>query len=331
MTHGQRVSAALLAAIAVLAVDSLAEDKKRDPNAISNRNVGRGVNLYSLERELALGREMAQDVQMQSRVIDDPVISEYVNRIGQNLVRNSDAQVPFTIKVLESQEVNASALPGGFFFVNAGLLLAADSEAELAGVMAHEIAHVAARHATRQASRAMIANYATIPLIFVGGWAGYAIRQAVGVAVPLGFLRFSRGFEREADFLGLQYVYKTGYDPTAFVDFFERIEVLEKKHPGTLAKAFSTHPLTKERIRAGQQEIQEILMAQPQYVVNTSEFNEVKTRLEALYGRGRADKRRDQPILRRRPSSGSMDAGGANVGDSEDGPSESKRFRTATY
>ena len=232
--------------------------------------------------------------------------------------------------MLESEEVNASALPGGFFFVNFGLILRAETEAELAGVMAHEIAHVAARHATRQASRAAIANHATIPMIFLGGWAGYAIRHAAGAAIPLGFLRFSRGFEREADFLGLQYLYKAGYDPTAFVDFFEKIEVLEKKHPGTLAKAVSTHPLTKGRLRAGQKEIQEILTAQPQCVVNTSEFNEVKARLEALYGPGRDDKRGDQPILRRRSRSGSSEQA-VRARRGQDEPPKLKRSRMATH
>src|SRR5581483_2964178 len=159
-----------------------------------------------------------------SRLIEDPVITEYVNRVGQNLVRNSDAQVPFTIKVIDSDEVNAFALPGGFFYVNTGLILAADTEAELAGVMAHEIAHVAARHGTRNASKAELANWMSLPLIFLGG--------------PIGF--GARGAEREADYLGLQYMYKAGYDPQAFVDFFEKIEAKEKSRPGTLAKAFST-------------------------------------------------------------------------------------------
>src|SRR6185503_919693 len=200
-------------------------------------------------------------------------VAEYINRVGQNIVRNSDAKVPFTIKVVEDESINAFALPGGFFFVNTGLILKTENEAELAGVMAHEIAHVAARHGTKQATRGQLANIGTIPLIFLGGWAGYAIRQGAGLAIPMGFLTFSRGFEREADFLGLQYLYKSGYDPNAFVDFFEKIQSLEKKKPGSVSKVFSTHPMTDDRIKAAQDEIQKILNPKPEYVVTTSEFN----------------------------------------------------------
>jgi predicted Zn-dependent protease len=234
------------------------------------------------------------------------VIAEYVNRVGQNLVRNSDAKVPFTIKVLDSEEVNAFALPGGFFFVNSGLILKADNESELAGVMAHEIAHVAARHGTRQATRGTIINYASIPLIFMGGWTGYAIRQGAGLAIPLGFLTFSRGFEAEADMLGLEYMYKAGYDPTSFVDFFEKIQTLEKKKPGTLSKVFSTHPMTDDRIKSAQKNISEILKAKPEYVLNTSEYNDVKNRLAMLHNRRRIDTKEDssRPTLRRSPGSG---------------------------
>ncbi len=205
---------AMLALLNTLSVGAFAgDDKKKDPDAIGDRNVGEGINFYSLEKEIALGKQLAQEVERQAKVIDDPIIAEYVNRVGQNLVRNSDAKVPFTIKVLDTEEVNAFALPGGFFFVNSGLILKAESEAELAGVMAHEIAHVAARHGTRQATKGDLLQIGTIPLIFMGGWAGYAIRQGAGLAIPMGFLTFTRANEREADYLGLQYLYKSGTIP----------------------------------------------------------------------------------------------------------------------
>ena len=294
---------------AVLSVGlAAAKDNKgstKNPDDIGNRAVGRGINLYSLEKEIAIGKELAQEVERQAKIVDDPVISEYVNRIGQNLVRNSDAKVPFTIKVIDAEEVNAFALPGGFFFVNTGLIMKAESEAELAGVMAHEIAHVAARHGTRQATKGTIANLASIPLIFMGGWTGYGVRQAASVLIPIGFLKFSRSYEAEADLLGLQYIYKTGYDPTAFVDFFEKIQTLEKRKPGTMSEVFSTHPMTDDRIKQSQKNIQEYLKAKPEYVVNTSEFDTVKARLIAMENRHKVDdKDLNKPRLRKKPGAG---------------------------
>lgn len=298
----------LLAALSLLAPGVFAGDnKKKDPEEIGNRDVGKGVNFFSLEKEIALGKQLAQEVERQAKIIDDPVIAEYVSRVGQNLVRNSDAKVPFTIKVLDSEEVNAFALPGGFFFVNSGLILKAESEAELAGVMAHEIAHVAARHGTRQATRGEIAQIGMIiaSIAIPYGWTGYAIRQGAGLAIPLGFLQFSQAMEREADYLGLQYMYKAGYDPTAFVDFFEKIQTLEKRKPGTLSKVFSTHPMTDNRIKAAQDEIQKILAPKPEYVVSTSEFNDVKGRLGMLHNRRKVDNEDpSRPKLRRAPGSG---------------------------
>jgi beta-barrel assembly-enhancing protease len=283
-----------------------AEDPEKDPDQIGNRNVSGKVNFYSLEKEIALGKQLASEVERQAKIINDPVIAEYVNRVGQNLVRNSDAKVPFTIKVIDSEEVNAFALPGGFFFVNSGLIMKADNEAELAGVMAHEIGHVAARHGTRQATRGEIAQLGMIPLIFMGGWTGYGLYQAASVLVPIGFLQFSQRMESEADLLGLEYMYKAGYDPTAFVDFFEKIETLEKRKPGTMSKVFSTHPPTDARIRASQKNIQDYLKAKPEYVVTTSEFDSVKSRLMAMHNKRKVDGPVDptRPTLRRAPGSG---------------------------
>jgi predicted Zn-dependent protease len=298
-------SFSLLLILAVAAPNAFCgSNPKKDPEQIGTRDVGKGVNFYSLEKEMAIGKSLALEVEKQAKIITDPTVSEYVNRLGQNLVRNSDAKVPFTIKVIDGEEVNAFALPGGYFFVYSGLILKADNEAELAGVMAHEIAHVAARHGTRQATRGEIAQLSTIPLIFLGGWTGYGIRQAANVLVPVGFLKFSRGFESEADMLGLEYMYKTGYDPTAFVDFFEKIETLEKRKPGTMSKVFSTHPMTDDRIRAAQKNIQELLVAKPEYVVTTSEFNDVKARLLAMHNHRKMDvEDPNKPRLRRAPGS----------------------------
>lgn len=321
MTSRFTLTARLSLAVCLMTTAAWAgKDKKKDPEEIGNRDVGRGVNFYSLEKEIALGKQLAQEVESQAKVIDDPVIAEYVNRLGQNLVRNSDAKVPFTIKVLQSEEVNAFALPGGFMFVNSDLVLKADDEAELAGVMAHEIAHVAARHGTRQATRGTIANYASLPLLFMGGWTGYAIAQAASMAIPLGFLRFSRAFESEADMLGLQYMYKSGYDPTALVSFFEKLESMEKAKPGTLSKVFSTHPMTEDRVRDTQKRIEE-LQAKPEYVVTTSEFNDVKARLAMMEGRRKVDvKDESRPRLRKNPNGTVTDADGKPQTDQDDRP-----------
>ena len=304
------------------------DGSKNDVNAIGNRKVGgRGLgDWYSLEGEIRMGKQYAQEVEATSKLVRDPLVTEYVNRIGQNLVRNSDAQVPFTIKVIDSDEVNAFALPGGFFYVNSGLILAADEESELAGVMAHEIAHVAARHATRQMTRAQWANIGTIPLIFVGGGIGYAVRSVAGLGLPLTFLSFSRSFESEADYLGLQYMYKAGYDPNAFVQFFEKLQAREKKKPGTLAKAFSTHPQTPDRITKSQDEISKILPARAQYVVTTSEFADVKARLAGIENRRKLvdDKPGNKPTLRRTANT-DKDKNGDSGNNQDDRPTLHRR------
>jgi predicted Zn-dependent protease len=292
----------------VVPLPALAQDDKKPKNSdvenIGNRDINKGIgniNFMSLEKEIALGRQLAAEIERQVKILEDPTVNEYVNRVGQNLVRNSDAKVPFTIKVVESEEINAFALPGGFFYVNTGLILAADDEAELAGVMAHEIAHVTARHGSENASKAQLVNLASIPLIFLGGAAGFGIRQAAGFLIPMQFLQFSRKAESEADFLGVQYLYKTGYDPGAAVSFFEKLQAKESAKPGTMSKMFSTHPPTGDRITSTKANIEKVLPDREEYVVTTSEFQKIRTHLTALENRQPADdEESNRPSLKRR-------------------------------
>lgn len=299
---------------------------QEDVNAVGSRNIGgRGLgNWYSTESEIKMGRQYAAEIDKSTKFITDPVVVEYINRIGQNLVKNSDAKVPFTIKVIDSDEVNAMALPGGFFYVNSGLILAADEEAELAGVMAHEIAHVAAHHAAREMTRMNIAQIGMIPtMIFVGGWTGYGIYEGAQFALPITFLSFSREFEAQADYLGVQYMYRSGYDPQAFVSFFEKIQALEKRKPGSMSKAFSSHPQTPDRIQHSQEEIASILPPRAEYMVSTSEFEDVKARLARIQNKRRLmDSKDKKPALRRASTnSGSGNSSSGNdQSNSDDRP-----------
>ncbi|MCU1298563.1 MAG: peptidase Ste24p [Acidobacteriaceae bacterium] len=313
-------------------VKSYHDGSVRDIDAIGNRNIGcqRSMgNWYSIEKQIAMGKEYSMQVESTSKLVTDPVITEYVNRVGQNLVRNSDALVPFTIKVVDSDEINAFALPGGFFYVDSGLILAADNEAELAGVMSHEIAHVAACHAARENTRGQLMNLASIPLIMIGGPIGYAGYQAAGLLVPLGFLKFSRGFESEADYLGVEYMYKAGYDPQSFTAFFEKVKNLEKHKPGTISKAFDSHPQTPDRIAKTQQEINTLLPAEPQYKVDTSEFQDVKARLSSIENRHKIDSNHEdgKPTLRRASHPTSTD-GGKSDDSADDRPTLKRRNDT---
>ncbi len=274
-----------------------------DVSAVGNRDIGgRGMgNWYSTDTEIKMGKMYAMEIEKSTKFITDPVITEYVNRVGQNIVRNSDCKVPFTIKVIDSDEINAMALPGGFFYVNSGLILNADEEAELAGVMAHETAHVCAHHAVREQTRANYAQLGTIPLIFIGGWTGYGIYEAASVGVPMTFLHFSREFEAQADYLGVQYMYRAGYDPQAFISFFEKVQALEKRKPGMVSKAFSDHPQTPDRILHSQEEIARILPPKDEYTVTTSEFDDIKARLARIENKRRLtdSKDKNKPSLRR--------------------------------
>jgi predicted Zn-dependent protease len=279
------------------------EPKNSNVEAIGNRDINKGNwNFTSLEKEIALGRSLATEIEKQVKLVKDPEITEYVSRVGQNIVRNSDAKVPFTIKVIDSEEINAFALPGGFLYVNSGLITTADEESELAGVLAHEIAHVAARHGTEQQAKSTIADFARIPLVIFSGGLAQLVYNVYGLVVPLQFLQFSRGAEAEADYLGVQYLYKTGYDPSAFISYFEKVQAQEKKKPGKLSKIFSTHPPTADRIEKSQKNIATILPERDEYVLSTSEFDQIKAKLIALDNARKpvAGEESKRPTLKRR-------------------------------
>ncbi len=294
-----------------------------DVAAVGNRDIGgRGLgNWYSTDTEIKMGKTYADEVEKSSKLITDSVVDEYVNRIGQNIVKNSDCKVPFTIKVIDSDEINAFALPGGFFYVNSGLILNADEEAELAGVMAHETAHVCAHHAVREMTRMNYAQLGTIPLIFIGGWTGYGIYEAASIGIPITFMRFSREFEAQADFLGVQYMYRAGYDPQAFITFFEKVQALEKRKPGAVAKVFADHPQTPDRILHTQEEIARILPARDEYMVTSSEFDDVKARLARIENKRRLTDTKGvtRPSLRR--ASTGTDTTGSQTSQTDDGTS----------
>jgi predicted Zn-dependent protease len=292
-----------------------------DVGSVGNRDIGgRGLgNWYSTDTEIKMGKTYADEIEKSSKFITDPVVTEYVNRVGQNIVKNSDCKVPFTIKVIDSDEINAFALPGGFFYVNSGLILNADEEAELAGVMAHETAHVCAHHAVREMTRMNYAQLGTIPLIFIGGWTGYGIYEAASIGIPITFMKFSREFEAQADFLGVQYMYRAGYDPQAFITFFEKIQALEKRKPGAVAKVFADHPQTPDRILHSQEEIARILPPKDEYMVTTSEFEDVKARLARIENKRRLTDTKGvtRPSLRR-ASTGPDDGTGSASSKTDD-------------
>jgi beta-barrel assembly-enhancing protease len=301
-----------------------------DVSAVGNRDIGaRGMgNWYSVDTEIKMGKMYASEIEKSSKFITDQTINEYVNRVGQNIVKNSDCKVPFTIKIIDSDEINAFALPGGFFYVNSGLILNADEEAELAGVMAHETAHVCAHHAVREQTRMNYAQLGTIPLIFIGGWTGYGIYEAASIGVPITFLHFSREFEAQADYLGVQYMYRAGYDPQAFISFFEKVQALEKRKPGMVAKAFSDHPQTPDRILHSQEEIARILPPRDEYTVTTSEFDDIKARLARIENKRRLtdSKDKNKPSLRRASTGSGDPTSGTGTGtDPSDQPTLHRR------
>ena len=318
-----------------------------DPAMIGKRNINTGLIAKmsgSTEKEVRQGREAAAEVDRQAKFIDDPIITEYVNRVGQNIVLHSDAKVPFTIKVIDSDEVNAFALPGGFFYVNKGLLLAADNEAELAGVMAHEIAHVAARHAVENQTKATLLEYAAIGgSIFLGGIPGMIYQNTAGIGLLGIFMKFSRSAEEEADKLGVQYMYAAGYDPGAMATMFEKLEAKNKKKPGFIARAFATHPAPPDR-RASAQALAARFPEHEEYVISSSEFQRVKGRLLKLSNARAATgtiqgsdngNAPDRPTLKRRSptpddTSTTTTDGDQKPAETQQGPPKLKRNDGAT-
>jgi len=296
---------ALAAAGAFAADDQKPKNQKDDPNQIGNRDTGKCLNFYSIDKEIAMGKQLAEEVMRQVKAVDDPLLGEFVNRVGQNLVRNSDAKMPFTFRVVEDETPNAFALPGGFIFVNTGLIKIASEEDEFAGAVAHEIAHVAARHLTCRATKGQLANILSLPLgMVLGGWTGYAVRQGAGIGMQTIFAGFSRADETEADYLGVQYMYATGYDPNGAVSIFEKLMSLQRTKPGAVSRVLASHPLDSQRIDNTQKEIQRILPAKPEYVVSTSEYHDMRERLIQSQNRRKSDENGNRPRLRAAPGTG---------------------------
>lgn len=304
-------SVATALVVMLLAPVGFAERKHGDVDKIGNRDINGRIagifpNFVSLEKEIQIGAQYAEMFEQTARLIEDPVVVEYVDRVGQNIVKHSDAKVPFVIKVVDTDEVNAFALPGGYFYVNKGLLLEAENESELAGVMAHEIAHVTARHATERMTKSQLMQFGALPLLFVGGyWTQMAMQNGLGMGMSLAVLGITRKSESEADQLGTQYSWNTGYDPNGFITFFEKLQAKEKNKPGKFTSFMRTHPSLDNRIELVQKEMS-LLPPKDEYLVTTSEFDRVKGRLiqidskQVMAGAGAANGGAKRPTLKRK-------------------------------
>jgi len=310
------VCLAILVALAVCPLT--AEDQKADVNDIGNRKVAHR-SIISEQKEIAYGKELSSQVDKQSKLVTDPVINEYVNRVSQNVARNSDLKVPLTVKVIDDPSINAFALPGGFLYVNSGVLRAADEESQVAGVVAHEIAHVAARHWASEMTKQTLVQYAMIPLMFtplsIGAYYGI---EAAMQGLPIAFLKFNRNDEAEADYLGLQYMYKAGYDPDSYVAFFGKVVQEERRSPGSVPEIFMDHPPTADRIVKCEQEIKKILPSKPEYLVSTSEFSDIKSRVSTILTAQLKQKGKSGPTLEK-PKASDKTSGGQTTGTSTAG------------
>ena len=303
MKNARSVFMLLIASFLLLASAAWAGDNKKDDvSQIGNRKVAKR-SIISQEKEIGIGKQYATEIERNAKMLTDPVVNEYVNRVAQNIARNSDLTVPLTVKVIDSPEINAFALPGGFLYVNSGLLMAADEESQVAGVIAHEIAHVAARHWASMMTRNQILQYAMIPLIFVPmSYPVYmGVMEAYMNGVPMAFLKFSRNDEAEADYLGIQYMYKAGYDPNSYVSFFGKLLDQDRRTPGSMPAVFSSHPPTPDRVLKSEETIKGVLPNRDQYLISTSEFDDVKSRMQiVISNRKRGQKEQTGPTLKKR-------------------------------
>jgi predicted Zn-dependent protease len=298
MRRAGRAAVCLIAAASCLPADT---------SAGTDRDPGRALNFYSIEREIALGKQLSAEIERQVKLVDDPILCEYVNRVAQNIARDSDVTMPVAVRLIESGDLNAFTLPGGHIYVTSAMLKLTESEAELAFVLAHELGHVAARHATREATRSQLLQIGSLPLVFLGGWSGLAMRELAEPSARLGFLKGAREFESQADRLGVDYLDRAGYDPTAAVDVFERIEATERKRPGRLARLYEDHPVTAARLEQTQKHLNEISGRRSEYIINTSDYEEMRLRMVAVEERrtGREDSHnRQAPTLSTRGASG---------------------------
>jgi beta-barrel assembly-enhancing protease len=320
MRKSHSVALMLVAVLCCASLPCRAENKQDDVDEIGNRKVAHW-SLISQEKEVAIGKQYADQIDKQAKILKDPVVNEFINRLGQNLARNSDLKIPLSVKIIDDPALNAFMLPGGFMYINTGTILAADEEDEIAGVMGHEIAHAACRHWANSMSKETLMRFSMLPMMFIPMTMPVymGVMEAYMNGVPMAFLKFSRANEKQADFLGLQYMYKAGYDPNAFVAFFGKVMDEERRHPGSMASVFEDHPPTGDRIIAAEEEIQQILPKRSEYLVSTSEFDDVKARLQTAITQRRRQKKDDSgPTLRKRAPDQTTTQSGKQPSDSGD-------------
>lgn len=283
------------------------EREHGDVEDIGIRVVGEGQ-----EKDVKIGQDAINEMKAYGLMppeFEDPKVREYVNRLAMTVAVNSDLRIPVRITVLESDEINAFSLPGGYLFVNTGIIEKADNESELLGVIAHELAHVSARHGARLMRRATIANIVfqaaqVAAMIFTGGVVGigtyYALQYGffgLGMILDLALLGVSRDYEAEADQLGIQYAWRAGYDTRGFITFFDKM-AREKGYVRS-ASFFRTHPPFFERIMSSFSEI-EFLPRQRDPQVDSSEFRELREHVKKVRA-GNREEYGKRPTLKRMP------------------------------